>query len=474
MQSFLRFRPLPQERVWGGRALESELGRALPPGRPFGESWEIVDRPEAQSVIAGGPLDGLTLRQAIERHGAEIMGPRWPKDKPFPILVKWLDCRERLSLQVHPPAAVAKELGGEPKTENWFVAAAAPDAHLFVGLKPGVTREQFERALADNTLEECVNRVPVSAGDSVLVRSGQVHAIGGGCLILEIQQNSDTTYRVHDWGRVGLDGKPRQLHVAESLKSILWDAAPPWLKKSIQDLSGPKWLARLTGPPEVWPGIMLANTADFRIHCIRMKKGDVITSGQLRKAPRIYPLGSKKPRILSVVEGRLTSADGEINPGENVLLPYAGKFSMTADEGTVVLLTAHFSSSGFYRRSFGLFQLLSTGRFDGASIFVEGKHFYVEDRAMVRLCGIWLLGAVVFTFALWVAEKNSLIGWFWMYVMGFAIFAKFACPFCLWITGSTIFHKGCNSRRLLAFALAALGTVLTWGAFYLRITGQLR
>ena len=107
MPELLRFKPLYQERVWGGRALAETFGRNLPPEGPIGESWEIVDRPEAQSIVAGGQLDGLTLRAALEAHAAEIMGPAWPRAKPFPLLVKWLDCRERLSLQVHPPASVA-------------------------------------------------------------------------------------------------------------------------------------------------------------------------------------------------------------------------------------------------------------------------------------------------------------------------------------------------------------------------------
>ena len=310
MDEFLRLRPLYQERVWGGRALATALGRDLPPGPPVGESWEIVDRPEAQSVIVGGTLDGLTLREALTRHGPEIMGPRWPAGKPFPILVKWLDCRERLSLQVHPPAAVAAELGGEPKTENWFVAAAEPGAHLIVGLKPGVTRAQFEAAVADGTTEACVNRFPVAAGDSVLVRSGQVHAIDGGNLILEIQQNSDTTYRVHDWGRVGLDGKPRQLHVAESLRSILWDAG------AAEVVKGGKTPA------------VLANATEFQIRRVPLAAGETLR----------FAAGGQ-PRILSVVEGRLTSDGGELKRGENVVLPFAGEFVFTARESTLMLVT---------------------------------------------------------------------------------------------------------------------------------------
>ena len=227
MLELLCFRPLYQERVWGGRALETALGRTLPGDRLIGESWEIVDRPEAQSVVDRGAFRGETLRSMIAQHAATIMGPTWEAAKPFPILIKWLDCRERLSLQVHPPAVVAGELGGEPKTENWYIAQTAPGAELMVGLRRGITRRQFEAALVHNTVENCVHHFRVAVGDSILVHSGQVHAIDAGNLILEIQQNSDSTYRVYDWGRVGTDGNPRQLHLSQSLRSIDWTDFEP-------------------------------------------------------------------------------------------------------------------------------------------------------------------------------------------------------------------------------------------------------
>lgn len=194
MRTPLFFEPIYQERVWGGSSLASALGRKLPDGKRIGESWEIVDRPEAQSVVARGPAKGKTLRRLIEEHSDEIAGPGFPKERAFPILVKWLDCRDRLSLQVHPPASVAGQLGGEPKTENWYIARAAEGASLLVGLKRGATREAFERAIKDGTVSELVHRFPVSEGHSILVRSGQIHAIDAGNLILEIQQNSEIRF----------------------------------------------------------------------------------------------------------------------------------------------------------------------------------------------------------------------------------------------------------------------------------------
>ena len=326
MHDLLRFKPIYQERVWGGRALESALGRSLPSGPPIGESWEIVDRPEAQSIVVGGPFNGQSLRSLLAQHGADVMGPRWPAGKPFPLLVKWLDCRERLSLQVHPPAAVAAELRGEPKTENWYIAHSAPEAHLIVGLTRGATRAQFERAIGDNTVEACVHHFPVAAGDSILVRSGQVHAIGAGILILEIQQNSDTTYRVYDWGRVGLDGLPRQLHVAQSLRSIDWTDFEPTPMRATPT-SG-----------------MIADCPEFAIRRVVLGAGE-----------RLHLRAGEQPRLVSVVSGTVRTclengtgsrpAVGQkVVSGENRLLPYCGAFTLSAESMAILLITENFSA----------------------------------------------------------------------------------------------------------------------------------
>lgn len=328
MRELLRFQPLYQERVWGGRALESALGRALPAAAPIGESWEIVDRREAQSIVEGGPCNGQSLRSVLAKHTAHFMGPRWPAEKPFPILVKWLDCRERLSLQVHPPASVASELKGEPKTENWYIAHSVPGAELIVGLKHGVTRAQFEAAIKDGTLEACVHHFNVAAGDSILVHSGQVHAIDAGNLILEIQQNSDTTYRVYDWGRTGLDGQPRQLHIAQSLRSIDWNDFEP----------APLRAAPTSG--------VIADCAEF---CIRRV---VLGAGE-----RTHLRAGEQPRILSVVSGGVrvqSDANGgsraphglRLARGDNALAPYAGAFTITAETTAILLITENFADGG--------------------------------------------------------------------------------------------------------------------------------
>lgn len=216
----LTFRPIFKERVWGGRTLEQLYRKPLPGKAPIGESWEISDRPGDASVIANGPLAGKDLRWLMENHGSELLGKAKSANGRFPLLIKILDAQEKLSLQVHPPAHKAAELKGEPKTEAWYIADAAPGAELYVGLKRGVTRGEFEKKIQSGGVAECFHRVPVKAGDTMFLPSGRVHAIGAGLVIFEIQQNSDTTYRVFDWNRVGLDGKPRELHVAESLASI--------------------------------------------------------------------------------------------------------------------------------------------------------------------------------------------------------------------------------------------------------------
>ena len=228
----LTFNPILKERVWGGRKLERLYGKPLPAVSPVGESWEISDRPGDVSIVAQGPLAGWDLHSLIEKFGRELTGKARLCAGRFPLLIKILDARERLSLQVHPPAGKAASLGGEPKTELWYVAEAEPGAELYVGLKRGCTREEFTRRIHDGTVEHCFHRARVRAGDVMFLPSGRVHALGAGLVIFEIQQNSDTTYRVFDWNRLGLDGKARPLHIEQSLASIDFEDFEPELVRS--------------------------------------------------------------------------------------------------------------------------------------------------------------------------------------------------------------------------------------------------
>ncbi|MBA4148703.1 MAG: class I mannose-6-phosphate isomerase [Verrucomicrobia bacterium] len=225
----LTFRPIFKERIWGGRNLERLYGKALPKDVPIGESWEISDRPDDENIISNGPLAGKSLHWLMEHHRPALLGSAQANSSGrFPLLIKILDAQEKLSLQVHPPAAKVAELGGEPKTEMWFIADATPAADLFVGLKRGTTRTEFEQKIGDGSVAECFHHILVKPGDAIFLPSGRVHAIGAGNVIFEIQQNSDTTYRVFDWNRVDARGKPRELHVEKSLDSIDFnDFEPP-------------------------------------------------------------------------------------------------------------------------------------------------------------------------------------------------------------------------------------------------------
>jgi len=232
------FEPIAMERVWGGRRFESLVGKPLPHGTPIGELWEVVDREDAQSVVHQGPLAGKTLHQLWAEHRAEVFGEEYVghSSERFPLLIKLLDARERLSVQVHPPNHLAASLGGEPKTEVWYFLDALPGAQIYAGLKKGVTRSEFESLLRSGDVERALHEIPVQTGESIFIPSGRLHAIGEGNLIVEVQQNSDTTYRVFDWNRLGLDGRPRALHIEASLASIEFDDFEPGVASKEESL----------------------------------------------------------------------------------------------------------------------------------------------------------------------------------------------------------------------------------------------
>jgi mannose-6-phosphate isomerase len=219
----LRMVPFLSERVWGGGRLAA-YGKKLPPGGHIGESWEISGHREGLSRVASGPLAGRTIPELIAEFGADLVGTSVAIDRPFPLLVKLIDARERLSVQVHPSDAYCAEHGlADPgKPESWLILEAAPGARIWRALERGTGRADFERLLAAGRLEECLHSFPVAAGDCIDLPAGTVHAIGDGIVLAEVQQTSDLTYRVFDWNRPGLDGRPRQLHVREALETIDW------------------------------------------------------------------------------------------------------------------------------------------------------------------------------------------------------------------------------------------------------------
>ncbi len=302
----ITFHPLYMERVWGGRELERVYHRILPdPNKPFGESWEIVDRENAQSVVDHGSYLGCTLHDLWTDHREEIFGEGFLNHPRFPILIKILDARDDLSIQVHPPAHLAEVLGGEPKTEMWFIADCEPGAKLYVGLKNGVTRDDFERSIADGTVADRVHAITPEPGESIFIASGRLHAIGAGFLIHEIQQNSDTTYRVFDWNRLGLDAQPRALHVGESLASIDFQDFEPTMDLPVGD--------------------NLASCSYFKTDRKSLAAGESLTN------PR-----DERFSIISVVAGQLEGDGRSFGKGQFILLP-RGCAPLVAVENSVVL-----------------------------------------------------------------------------------------------------------------------------------------
>jgi mannose-6-phosphate isomerase len=219
MSECITVSPIYLERAWGGRKLETVFGRQLPSGHLFGEAWELVDRPDAQSIVNAGRYAGKALHELWQTGREALFGPDYRQPR-FPLLIKILDASEALSVQVHPPETCAAELSGEPKTEMWYFVHTEPGAAVYAGLRRACDRSAFEKALRQGLVADQVHRIPSAADAFVLIPSGRLHAIGAGNVIFEIQQNSDTTYRVFDWERTGPDGKRRTLHVQESLRCI--------------------------------------------------------------------------------------------------------------------------------------------------------------------------------------------------------------------------------------------------------------
>jgi mannose-6-phosphate isomerase len=296
------------QRVWGGRTLESAYGRNLPDDAPYGESWEISDRENEQSVVIDGPHAGKSLHELWINEREAVFGNGLPDSDRFPLLIKILDARDELSIQVHPPANLAASLNGDPKTEMWYIADADPGAKLYVGLKKGVTRESFEAALADGSVADVVHAIGPAKGESIFIPSGRLHAIGAGFLIHEIQQNSDTTYRVFDWNRVGLDGNPRELHVEQSMKSIDFDDFEPGMDKA--------------------RGTVVAECEFFKVEKMTLAPADQVSN---ETADRFA--------IFSVAEGSLrTPAGREFHKGDFFLLP-CGSTRLTSTAHTTILRT---------------------------------------------------------------------------------------------------------------------------------------
>lgn len=314
--SVYKFEPIYKERIWGGHKFNESFGAKLCPNTYFGESWNLVDREGNESKTSINE-ELFTIRDLIQKDPLAIMGPNWHTEDRFPILVKWLDCRERLSLQVHPPAEVAAMLNGEPKTENWYIVESESKSGIFLGLKKQVNKSTFEAALKRNDAEKLCHWTETKPHDSVLVESGRMHAIDAGNLILEIQQNSDTTYRVYDWGRVGADGKPRNLHIEKSLKCIDFNDNEPQIKKTSKK-----------------EGIItIAESEHFRIRKINLQKASK------------FPIKQTETDccIINPVEGEINIEDLNLKPGYTALSPFQSACEIQALEDSTILITDHFA-----------------------------------------------------------------------------------------------------------------------------------
>ncbi len=223
----LFFEPLIKQIRWGGRKLGEVLDKPIGSASDYAESWEVADHSNGQSVVSSGRFQKTTLSDLVTNFPEELLG-RHASEKQFPLLIKYLDANDWLSLQVHPNDQQAKtyDAAENGKTEAWIILDAEPDSQIVSGLKGGVTREIFEKHLADGTVEETLHMIPAKVGDCIFVPSQTVHALGPGILLAEVQQQSNLTFRLHDWGRMGSDGKPREIHVEESLACIDFERGP--------------------------------------------------------------------------------------------------------------------------------------------------------------------------------------------------------------------------------------------------------
>lgn len=269
------FDPLFKAKPWGGRRLQHLFNKRLPDNEPIGESWELVSLPENESHVRSGPLAGTTLTELVARWGPDLLGDAPPFDGRFPLLIKFLDANQHLSVQVHPKPAPEDPHGWKSgiKHECWYVLHAEPDAKLFVGLRPGVTPEDVARVANTPEMVEVLHVWDGEPGQCYYLPSGTLHALGAGLVVAEVQTPSDVTYRAYDWNRVGLDGKPRKLHIHQSLANTRYDVTEDMILQPRRHVAG-----------SVAQGTRIAACERFTMDVLRQTRGPSITlpSGQMR------------------------------------------------------------------------------------------------------------------------------------------------------------------------------------------------
>ena len=317
----IKLNPAFKDYLWGGTKLRDEYGKKCDLDK-VAESWELSCHKDGCSVVADGEYAGLTLPQYIEKAGKAVLGTDCEKFEYFPILIKLIDAKQNLSVQVHPDNDYAMRVEGEyGKTEMWYVVDCEPGAGLLYGFKHEISKEEFRRRIEDNTLLEVTNRVEVHPGDVFFIEAGTLHAIGEGILIAEIQQNSNTTYRVYDYGRVGADGKPRQLHIEKAIDvTRLAPATRP--------------CGRPQAKPEAFDGgsvLPLASCDYFTV-----KEMEVTSHAELMADEKSF-------HSLLLLDGSLTLSMGgeklEMKKGASVFVPAgSGNYTLTG-KGRLILTT---------------------------------------------------------------------------------------------------------------------------------------
>ncbi|GAA4423463.1 type I phosphomannose isomerase catalytic subunit [Bremerella cremea] len=312
----LIFKPTFRDYIWGGRRLGTVLGKPIPETGDFAESWEVVDHGEDQSVVANGPLAGKTLGELVAEFPTDLFGNK-SAGKTFPLLFKFLDANRDLSIQVHPDDAQGAKLDPPDlgKTEAWYILDAEPGSKVYVGLKEGVTREQLAQAVEANTVVDTMHVIEPQVGDCLFIPAKTTHALGKGLLVAEIQQASNTTFRLFDWNRAGADGKPRALHITESLETIDFDRGP-------------------VEPQEPQP------TSDADINRLVTCDKFILDRWQFEGRKSIG--GNQGFHIVAVLEGKIRTShaqlDQALGKGSTFLIPAAcGSVQLNAIEPTTLL-----------------------------------------------------------------------------------------------------------------------------------------
>jgi mannose-6-phosphate isomerase len=318
----LLLQPRYRRYIWGGRRFATALGRDLPLGDDYAESWELVDRGDDQSIVAAGPLEGRTLGSLVRDHGHDLLGRHAPLPA-FPLLFKFLDACRDLSVQVHPDDARAAKLlhPDRGKTEAWYVVDALPESRIYAGLRAGVDQTALAQAIRAGRCETVMHSFVAKPGDCIFIPAGTVHAIGAGLLVAEIQQSSDVTYRLFDWNRTGPDGKPRPLHVDAGVEAVTrLGPVNPVVPASSAD---PAMKRLVTGDFFIFDEVRPAGTwsvgGDDACHFIAVLEGML----HLDDAWNLPPLGRGQTLLLPAVIGRQALHAAPATPATllHVMLP---------------------------------------------------------------------------------------------------------------------------------------------------------